>query len=265
MEQNDILGKIIAHKRLEIKEQMETVPIEMMETIVSEPRKEYSMSENIQLSPTGIIAEFKRKSPSKGWIFEDADPTFITKGYMLNGASAISVLTDNKFFGGNIKDLKEARQSVNIPILRKDFIISEYQIYQAKAIKADAILLIAAAIEKEECKKLVRKAHELKLEVLLEIHSEKELDYISDEIEMIGVNNRNLGSFHTDVNKSLQLIDKLPDNFTKISESGISNVNVIKELKEAGFDGFLIGETFMKTSNPADSLKNTINMLTDIL
>lgn len=261
----DILATIIAHKKNEIKEQMCAVPIDMLERLISNPTEGYSMSRSIQLSLTGIIAEFKRKSPSKGWIKKEADPVSITRGYMKNGASAISVLTDNHFFGGNLKDLKDVRSTVNIPVLRKDFIISEYQIYQAKAVKADAILLIAAALEKEECQKLVKKAHELKMEVLLEIHSEKELEYYSDDIEMIGINNRNLGSFNTDINNSLHLIDKLPKSCIKVSESGISDINVIKELKKAGFDGFLIGETFMRNNDPADCLKNTINMLREIL
>lgn len=264
MEQ-DILGKIILHKKKEIEEQIIHMPIETLEEQICLEKSHQSFSKSIISSKTGIIAEFKRKSPSKGWINKEAKADCITAGYEKCGAAAISVLTDEMFFGGSLKDLREARSSVNIPILRKDFIISEYQLYQAKAEKADAVLLIAAALNKEECIRLARKSHELNLEVLLEIHSEKELDYLSDYIDVVGVNNRNLGSFHTDTKTSINLVGQIPAGIAKISESGISDEQTLVELKQAGFNGFLIGETFMKSPNPISRLNTFIENLNRML
>ena len=213
-------------------------------------------------SPTGIIAEFKRKSPSKGWIKEEGQPEIIPASYCKNGASAISILTDEKYFGGRLKFIKTARPMVTCPILRKDFIVDEYQLFQAREIGADAVLLIAADLKKDECKTLAKTAHELELETLLEIHSEHELDYVGDNIDMVGVNNRNLGTFHTDVQNSYRLASKLPSDFVLVSESGISNPDTVRDLRKAGFRGFLIGETFMKTPNPGESLKEFIAQVT---
>ena len=198
----DILTQIIANKRKEISRQMEAVSMKQLEAIVAmrETREPLSLSRSIMSSPTGIISEFKRRSPSKGWINREADVRLITGGYAEAGAAGLSVLTDTDFFGGSEGDLVKARLSApSTPILRKDFIISEYQILQSAAIQADAILLIAVALEKDECKRLAEMAHSLGLEVLLEIHSEDELEYATYCIDLIGVNNRNLGSFHTDV------------------------------------------------------------------
>ena len=226
------------------------------------------MSQALASSPTGIIAEFKRKSPSKGWIHEDAQPHIVIPAYEAAGATAISVLTDSPYFAGNLKYIRQVRESVNIPILRKDFIIDRHQLLEAKLTGADAVLLIAACLEKDECQMLMEEAHKLKLEVMLEIHRPEELTYIQGSPDMVGINNRNLGSFVTDVNNSYHLASMLREA-TKdlssqpvlVSESGISNTEVIKQLREIGYRGFLIGETFMKAPDPAESLKQFINEL----
>lgn len=199
---------------------------------------------------TGIIAEFKRKSPSKGIINANADVESITASYS-KYAAGISVLTDELHFGGTNDDLIIARETVSVPLLRKDFIIDEYQLYEAKAIGADVILLIAACLSKAEAKQLAKKAKELNLEVLLEVHNEEELAHICDDVTMIGVNNRNLKTFEVNINTSLDLINKLPKEKPAIAESGISNINSILSLRNAGFKGFLIGENFMKHADPS--------------
>lgn len=263
----DILTQIIANKRKEISRQMEAVSMKQLEAIVAmrEIREPLSLSRSIMSSPTGIISEFKRRSPSKGWINREADVRLITGGYAEAGAVGLSVLTDTDFFGGSEGDLIKARLSApSTPILRKDFIISEYQILQSVAIQADAILLIAAALEKNECKRLAEMSHSLGLEVLLEIHSEDELEYATDCIDLIGVNNRNLGSFHTDVENSFRLAEKLPKGIPHISESGISEAKTIIKLRQAGYNGFLMGESFMKTAEPAGALKMLIEKLETI-
>lgn len=260
----DILTQIIANKRKEISRQMEAVSMKQLEAIVAmrETREPLSLSRSIMSSPTGIISEFKRRSPSKGWINREADIRLITGGYAEAGATGLSVLTDTDFFGGSEGDLLKARLSApSTPILRKDFIISEYQILQSVAIQADAILLIAAALEKDECRHLAEMAHRLGLEVLLEIHSEDELEYATDCIDLIGVNNRNLGSFHTDVENSFCLAEKLPKGIPHISESGISGAETIIKLRQVGYNGFLMGESFMKTAEPAGALRTLIEEL----
>lgn len=260
----DILTQIIANKRKEISRQTEAVSMKQLEAIIAmrETREPLSLSRSVMSSPTGIISEFKRRSPSKGWINREADVRLITGGYAEAGAAGLSVLTDTDFFGGSEGDLLKARLSApSTPILRKDFIISEYQILQSAAIQADAILLIAAALEKDECKRLAEMAHSLRLEVLLEIHSEDELEYATDCIDLIGVNNRNLGSFHTDVENSFRLAERLPKGIPHISESGISGADIIAVLRQAGYDGFLMGESFMKTAEPAGALATLIEEL----
>ena len=197
----------------------------------------------------------------QGWIKENGLPEDIPVQYAANGASALSILTDEHFFGGHLKFIKIARPLVQCPILRKDFILDPYQLYQARAIGADAILLIAASLTIDECKSLAAKAHELSLEVLLEIHNEKELEYINEHIDMVGVNNRNLGTFHTDIENSFRLAEKLPKETLLVSESGISNPETIKQLRLAGFKGFLIGESFMKTPVPGETLRTFIQAL----
>lgn len=257
----DILQTIIAHKRVELAAQEEAIPMAHLVQQLDTPSDGISMKASLASSPYGIIAEFKRKSPSKGWINAEADAGTIPASYETNGASALSILTDETFFGGTLKDIRTARPQVNLPILRKDFIISEYQLYQAKLIGADAILLIAACLTPLQCTSLARTAHDLKLEVLLEIHTEDELTYMNDHIDMVGVNNRNLGTFHTDVENSFRLAEKLPDNYLLVSESGISRPETVISLRTAGFRGFLMGETFMKTDQPGETLSHFINEL----
>ena len=260
----DVLDEIVAHKRLEVAAFKEQLPpsrlYQMVEGIVEMPQP--SMRQALLDSPTGIIAEFKRKSPSKGWIKEDGKANEIPLSYQKNGASAISILTDEKFFGGKDDFIKVARESgVTIPILYKNFIIDEYQLFQARLCGASAVLLIAADLSIVECKSHIRLSHELGLEVLLEMHEERELDYAELEPDMYGINNRNLGTFVTDVQNSFRLASRLPNDVCKVSESGISHPDTVKMLKMAGFSGFLIGENFMRTDAPGQSLQEFISKL----
>lgn len=257
----DILSEIIANKRFEIDLQKQAISIEQLQEGISEAPAIRSMKQTLASSKSGVIAEFKRRSPSKGWIKQDARPEEIVLSYATAGASALSILTDEKFFGGSLKDIRIARPLVEIPILRKDFIIDEYQLYQAKIVGADAVLLIAAALEQEKCNELTEKAHSLGLEVLLEIHSSEELAYINKEIDMVGINNRNLGTFFTDVENSFRLAGQLPQDAVLVSESGISDPKIVKRLRAAGFRGFLIGETFMKTEQPGETLQDFLRAI----
>lgn len=261
----DILEEIVAHKRIEVAEQKEQMSPRKLyaevERIMAEGVSKRSLSQALTENDFGIIAEFKRKSPSKGWIKEDGKPEIIPPSYEQNGAAALSILTDEMYFGGSLDFIRKARPLVNLPILRKDFIIDEYQLFQARHIGADAVLLIAADLSKQEVRSLTALAHDLALEVLLELHSEHELDYADIEVDAIGVNNRNLGTFITDVQNSFRLASQLPQDKVLVSESGISNPDTIRLLREAGYRGFLIGETFMKTDNPGEALKNFISRL----
>ena len=257
----DILSEIIANKRFEVDLQKQAISIEQLQEGISEAPVIRSMKQALASSKSGVIAEFKRRSPSKGWIKQDARPEEIVLSYATAGASALSILTDEKFFGGSLKDIRIARPLVEIPILRKDFIIDEYQLYQAKIVGADAVLLIAAALEQEKCNELTEKAHSLGLEVLLEIHSPEELSYINEKIDMVGINNRNLGTFFTDVENSFRLSGQLPQDAVLVSESGISDPEIVKRLRTAGFRGFLIGETFMKTEQPGETLQNFLQAI----
>ena len=221
-----------------------------------------SMRQALLDSDTGIIAEFKRKSPSKGWIKEDGRPDVIPLSYQQNGAAALSILTDPVYFGGDDEFIRAARKSgVTLPILYKNFVIDEMQLYQAALCGASAVLLIAACLTRQRCRELIDHAHSLGLEVLLEMHSEQELEYAALEPDMCGINNRNLGSFVTDVENSFRLASKLPADAVKVSESGISRPETIAALREAGFRGFLIGESFMKTSDPGQALAGFIKSL----
>jgi indole-3-glycerol phosphate synthase len=246
----NILETIVAQKKKEVAEKKAKINIDALMKNASE--NHYSLKSRLNNeNNAGIIAEFKRKSPSKGWIHENINIAEVVPAYEAHHAAAASVLTDKNFFGGDLEDLKSARHQTKIPLLRKDFMIDEFQLYEAKSFGADVILLIAACLSKQQTKELAKKARELQLEVLLEIHSEKELEYICDEIDVVGINNRNLETFKTDVQISMQLIKKI--NFDKpvISESGIDNVETILRLRDLGFKGFLIGEYFMKQQNPA--------------
>ncbi|MGC9151945.1 MAG: indole-3-glycerol phosphate synthase TrpC [Microbacter sp.] len=254
----NILETIIQQKKAETAIQKK---MGLLAFLGNEPHEPVSLKKALQDSTTGIIAEFKRKSPSKRWIFPEADVKAITKSYVKAGATGISVLTDETFFGGSIADLKKARSEVSIPMLRKDFIIDPFQIDVAKAIGADVVLLIAAALPQETCRQLADQAHHAGLEVLLEIHDEAELEYIHDHIDVVGINNRNLKTFVTDVETSFRLGEKIPKEMIKISESGISDPQTIKNLRAAGFNGFLMGEAFMKNDDPGKALSQLIDSL----
>jgi len=224
--------------------------------------KKPSLREALLQSETGIIAEFKRRSPSKGWIKEDGRPDVIPLSYQQNGAAALSILTDEHYFGGCDDFIRQARQSgVTLPILYKNFVIDEAQLYAAALCGASAVLLIAACLSKVDCKRLLDKAHTLGLEVLLEMHSEPELEYADLGPDLCGINNRNLGSFVTDVENSFRLAELLPEDAVKVSESGISNPDTVRALRQAGFRGFLIGENFMKTADPGQALNEFISKL----
>ena len=261
----DILQEIVAFKRIEVEQQKQIVsPHDLyasVERLMADGITARSMSRSLAESPYGIIAEFKRKSPSKGWIHEDARPMDVVPKYAASGASALSILTDNKYFGGTLDFISQVRKAVDIPILRKEFIIDEYQLFEARSVGADAVLLIAADLSKEECRALTRTAHDLKLEVLLEMHSEQELDYLECEADMAGINNRNLGTFHTDVANSFRLAEKMDTEVVKVSESGISNSDTVRLLRQAGFRGFLMGECFMKEKDPGLALKQFIQAI----
>lgn len=246
----NILDTIIEHKKQEVAQRKQHTPIDVLRQSPFFKRDTLSLKSYL-LNPdkTGIIAEFKRKSPSKGWINADADPVKITGAYAKFGASGLSVLTDEQFFGGSADDLQKARVN-QVPILRKDFMIDDYQLLEAKAMGADVILLIAANLTPQQVKSLAATAKGLGLEVLLEIHNEQELEHICDEVDLVGVNNRNLKTFEVSLETSITLSKLIPSDKLKISESGISNVAAIKELKQHGYQGFLIGENFMKASDP---------------
>lgn len=257
----DILDDIVAHKRKELDEWKSVLSMrrlyELTEPMLATPVA--SMKDALRESPTGIISEFKRKSPSKGWIHKDAKASVVPKSYQDNGASALSILTDTEFFGGYDEFVQDARATgVTIPILYKNFVIDDYQLLLARHSGASAVLLIAADLTMDECRHLVSSAHQLGLEVLLEMHSEAELDYAALEPDMYGINNRNLGTFITDVDNSFRLADKLPRDVVKVSESGISSASTVKRLRQAGFRGFLMGEYFMKESDPGKALANFI-------
>lgn len=261
----DILEEIVARKRIEVAEQKDLLPAKQLhadvERMMREGIEKRSLSQSLASDPYGIIAEFKRKSPSKGWIKEAGLPEIIPPSYEAAGAAALSILTDTPYFGGSMDFICTARPLVNCPILRKDFIVDEYQLFQARLIGADAVLLIAADLTRQEVRQLTATAHELQLEVLLELHAEHELDYVEIDVDAIGVNNRNLGTFVTDVRNSFHLSAKLPQDRVLVSESGIDNPETIKLLRQAGYRGFLIGETFMRADHPGDALRLFIEAL----
>lgn len=256
-----ILDTIVADKRLEVKARREAVSLEHLKNLVAGLPKGRSLKQALLASPTGIISEFKRKSPSKGSIHPDAEVVPVVSAYQAGGCTAVSVLTDYPYFGGTIGDFKTARAVLDCPMLRKDFMIDPYQVYEAKVLGADVILLIASALNLAEAYDLGELAHELGMEVLLEIHNEAELEYISRFTDLVGVNNRNLSTFVTDVQISFDLAGKIPSEFVRISESGLSDPSVVKSLREAGYQGFLMGENFMKHDNPGAALSDFIQRL----
>jgi len=257
----NILDKILASKAIEVALRKLSTPISKLEKSPAFLRKCLSMKQSLLDSESGIIAEFKRKSPSLGWIHEAADVVDVTAGYSAAGASGISILTDLEYFGGTPMDLMAARQFIACPVLRKDFVIDEYQLYEAKAMGADVILLIAAALTVEETLMLAQKAHELGLEVLLEVHNAEEIGHANDFVDMLGVNNRNLKTFEQSIQTSFDLAALIPAKFVKVSESGISKEETVLELRKVGYKGFLMGENFMKEENPAAALVRFIEGL----
>jgi indole-3-glycerol phosphate synthase len=258
----NILDKIILDKRREVVLKKSIIPVSQLEASVFFEKQTISLSHNLRNSTSGIIAEHKRRSPSKAEINYGFTVEEVVKGYETAGACGISVLTDGKYFGGSLDDLLLARASVNIPLLRKEFIVDEYQILEAKAHGADLILLIAAVLSREEIKILSEFAHGLGLEVLLEVHNQEELEKsIMPSLDMIGVNNRNLKTFEVSLDFSKTLADQIPNEFVKVSESGISSIEAIIELKPFGYQGFLIGENFMKTDNAGEAAKEFISQI----
>ncbi|MDC0357403.1 indole-3-glycerol phosphate synthase TrpC [Oligoflexia bacterium] len=257
----NILDEIITHKMAEVKVRKELYPIKLLEQSVYFDAEPVSLKKYLKREDkVGVIAEIKRKSPSKGSFNSHFSVEELSIGYMQAGASAISVLTDEKYFGGSNEDLMTARKFNFCPILRKDFIVDEYQIYEAKSIGADAILLIARVLSPQEINSFTATAHKLKMEVALEVHNEQELDKaLSDQLDIVGVNNRDLDTFEVSYEHSLALAPKIPDQFVKVSESGIDEANIITLLKQAGFKGFLVGEAFMKTSRPQRACGKLIN------
>ena len=258
----DILERIIAQQMQDLKRRKSLFSTQYLEASPLFERKTFSAKRAILNSSSGIIAEFKRRSPSKQVINQQAQVADVAIGYQEAGISAMSVLTNGPFFGGSLDDLNQARASTTMPLLRKDFIIDQYQLIEAKAQGADLILLIAASLTRAQIKLLATTAKQLELEVLLEVHNLKELEKaIMPELDLIGVNNRNLKTFEVSIQTSKDLIKEIPEEFVPISESGISNVTTVKELQAYGFKGFLMGENFMKTTNPGQSAADFINTL----
>jgi len=257
-----ILEKITTYKQKEVSAKKEAFPISILEQSPWFDRATTSLASAVSASTMGIIAEHKRRSPSKPTINNSVQVQDVAKGYETAGVSGMSVLTDTNFFGGSLDDLVLARKATSFPLLRKEFIVDLYQIYEAKAYGADAILLIAACLTKSELKEFSALAKSLQLDVLLEVHNEEEINKsLHLTVDMLGVNNRNLKTFQTSIEISKQLADLIPNDFVKVSESGISSVEAISELKQYGYQGFLIGETFMRTENPGEAAKQFINQL----
>lgn len=247
----DILQKIVLHKIKEIKLRKEQVSVSKLEQSILFSTPKYSLTKAIlSVEKSGIIAEFKRKSPSKPNINLFANPKKITTGYIASKVAALSILTDNHFFGGSLEDLSIARKNNQCPILLKDFIIDEYQIIEAKSYGADAILLIAEILSKEEINRFSKLAQSIGLEVLMEIHSNKELHKVTDSVNLLGINNRNLKTFEVSIQNSLDIVEEVKSDITLVSESGITSIENILKLKKVGYKGFLIGEAFMKHDNP---------------
>ncbi len=258
----NILETIVAKKKIEVAVRKVTQTISELEKLPLFTKLPLSFADFLlHHGKTGIIAEFKKQSPSKGIINNCSFTADLVKDYEKYGASAVSILTDKEFFGGSLKDLEEAAKVLQIPLLRKDFIIDEYQLVESKAYGADIILLIAACLSKEQVQKLSATAKKLGLNVLLEIHNEQELDHICENIDVVGINNRDLKTFKVDINHSIELAKKIPSQKIKISESGIDDVKTIQHLKQNGFSGFLIGEKFMKEEDPGKAFGEFVNQL----
>ncbi len=258
----DILEKIVTDKKRELQLKKTVIPLMQLENSYLFQRKPLSLSERLRNSKTGIIAEHKRRSPSKSVINQNSSVQDIAIGYMNAGACGMSVLTDAKYFGGSLDDLLLARAVVDFPLLRKEFIVDEYQVIEARAHGADTILLIGAVLSRKQIKVLSELAKSLGMDVLLEVHNEEELvNSLMPSLDMLGVNNRNLKTFEVNIETSVALSQHIPPEFVKVSESGISSVSAIKMLRELGYQGFLVGETFMKTENPGESAREFINQM----
>jgi len=256
-----ILEQIVESKRIEVNVRKQAVPMEHIKKMSEGLPVGKSLKRALMESPSGIISEFKRKSPSKGFIHPDAQVRSVVEAYQAAGCTGVSVLTDYEYFGGTINDFKEARAVLDCPVLRKDFMIDPYQMYESKLLGADVVLLIAACLTLDEAYDLGELAHELGMEVLLEIHGEEELEYISRYTDIVGVNNRNLKVFKTDVQTSFDLVSKIPADRVRISESGLSDPATVKALRKAGYQGFLMGEAFMKQDYPGEALADLIRKL----
>ena len=259
---SNFLNRIIEDKRVEVRQRITETPVLQLENSPYFDRTSISLKESLSdENSSGIIAEFKRMSPSAGRINRYADPVDITKGYVHAGAAALSVLTDRKYFAGSRDDLMRARELNRVPILRKDFMIDEYQVVEAKAIGADAILLIAAALDNSKTVELAKLAHSFGMEVILEVHQPSDLSHLNQWIDVVGVNNRNLKKMETDVQTSIDMAGMIAGEFLKISESGINDPETINFLKGLGYKGFLIGEYFMKHKKPAKACKEFVKKM----
>lgn len=255
-----ILNQIVANKRKEVELRKQLIGTDYWEQSPLFERPKNSLSKALRQSPSGIIAEHKRRSPSKPNINTQLNVSDVAQGYESAGVCGMSVLTDGKYFGGSLDDLISARSACKLPLLRKDFVVDEYQIIEAKAHGADAVLLIAAVLSQNEIRQLAQLAHSLALEVLLEVHNRDELEQsIVPGIDMLGVNNRNLKTFEVSLETSRQLASLIPNELIKVSESGISNTKAIEDLKTYGYKGFLVGENFMQTEDPGKAAQLFIN------
>lgn len=248
----NILDKIVAQKRIEVEQAKQIISIHQLEESQLFGQSTISLVKRIREdNSSGVIAEFKRKSPSKGILNDAVKPVDVVKGYEQAGVSGSSVLTDTLFFGGSKADFLNVRAAVSIPLLRKDFMIDEYQFLEAKSWGADVVLLIASVLTPRQVKAFTRLANSLGMEVLLELHDESELDHVNEEVDMVGINNRNLKTFEVDTEQSIRMADKLGKDLVKIAESGVDSVERALYFKQHGFHGFLIGENFMKQHEPS--------------
>jgi indole-3-glycerol phosphate synthase len=259
---NNILDRIIADKKIEIGRRKSGTAPDLLEKSPGFSRKTLSLRSGLaSAGASGIIAEFKRMSPSAGWINRHADPVEVSRAYLRAGASALSVLTDHKYFGGRGDDLLSVREACRCPILRKEFIIDEYQLLESRSMGADAVLLIASILDGTRVKELAREARNVGLEVILEVHGPSELSVLNEWIDIVGVNNRDLKRMETDVQTSIDMAERIPDEFLKISESGIHDPETINFLKGLGYRGFLIGEYFMRHEAPGAACRNFIEKI----
>ncbi|MDR2129815.1 MAG: indole-3-glycerol phosphate synthase TrpC [Odoribacteraceae bacterium] len=261
----NILESICIHKWNEVARQKEELPLSRLERAIRlQERPVISLKRALTASSSGIIAEFKRRSPSKGWIAPGADAASVATAYERAGAAAISCLTDEHFFGGGFSDFERARAAVSrVPLLRKDFIVDEYQLFQSRVMGADVVLLIAACLTREDARHLSALAHRLGMEVLLELHDETGLDYIQPDTDLVGINNRDLKTFSTDPSNALALARALPPGPVKIAESGITSPVTVQALRAGGFQGFLVGEHFMRSPDPGKTLEEFITRVNE--